>query len=227
MKRRVWLSWSSGKDSAWTLHTLRQDPAVEVVGLLTTVNAAHGRVAMHATPLAIVKAQARAAGLPLHVVRLPWPCSNEEYERAMAVEIEDGLEQGVTQIAFGDLFLEDIRDYRIRQLAGSGVDPLFPIWHEPTRALGLRMIEAGMEAVLTCVDPKQLPPAFAGRHFDRAFLDELPDGVDPCGENGEFHTCVLAGPMFQRPLHATVGAIIERDGFCFADLIPDPTIAHV
>jgi uncharacterized protein (TIGR00290 family) len=218
MSRRVLVSWSSGKDSAWTLHRLRQDPEVEILGLLTTVNAAYGRVAMHSTRLTIVEAQARAAGLPLRVIPLPWPCSNEEYERAMREAVEDGLKGGATHIAFGDLFLEEIRDYRIKQLEGSGLEPIFPIWHEPTGLLARRMIEAGVEAVITCVDPKKLPRSFVGRKFDSNLLGELPPGVDPCGENGEFHTCVLAGPMFREPLRATVGEVVERDGFYFADL---------
>lgn len=225
MKQRVLLSWSTGKDSAWSLHVLRQDPDVEVVGLLTTVNTTHSRVAMHSTRLAIAEAQARAAGLPLHVVPLPWPCSNEVYEREMRAAIAAGVERGATHIAFGDLFLEDIRAYRIRQLAGSGLRPIFPIWGEPTGLLARRMIDSGVVAVVTCVDPKQLPPSFAGRTFDHSFVDDLPPGVDPCGENGEFHTCVLAGPMFREPLAATVGDIVERDGFCFTDLLPDSATA--
>jgi uncharacterized protein (TIGR00290 family) len=220
MLRRVLLSWSSGKDSAWALHVLRKDPDVEVVGLLTTVNSNHGRVAMHSTRLAIVEAQARAVGLPLQVIPLPWPCSNEEYERAMQRAIDDGLRSGATHLAFGDLFLEDIRAYRIKQLEGSGLEPLFPLWHSPTEPLARGMIDSGVEAVLTCVDPKQLSPSFVGRTFDHAFLDELPQGVDPCGENGEFHTCVLSGPMFHQALRAAVGKVVERDGFQFADLIP-------
>jgi uncharacterized protein (TIGR00290 family) len=220
MRRRVLLSWSSGKDSAWTLHVLRKDPEVEVVGLLTTVNVTHGRVAMHSTRLAIVEAQARAVELPLHVIPLPWPCPNDVYERATRAAVEDGLARGATHVAFGDLFLEDIRAYRIGQLGGSGLEPLFPIWHEPTDRLAARMIDAGVEARLTCVDLKKLPPSFAGRRFDRTLLADLPPGVDPCGENGEFHTCVLAGPMFREPLRATVGEVVERDGFCFADLVP-------
>ena len=227
MTRRVLLSWSSGKDSAWTLHVLREESDVEVVGLLTTVNTTHRRVAMHFTRLAIVEAQARAVGLPLHIIPLPWPCSNEVYERAMRGAIKDGVKSGATHIAFGDLFLEDIRAYRTRQLEGSGLEPLFPIWHEPTELLARRMIDAGVEAVVTCVDPKKLSPSFAGRKFDHAFLDELPQGVDPCGENGEFHTCVLAGPMFSEPLRAAVGEVVERDGFYFADLVPDVAVVEV
>jgi len=220
MPRRVLLSWSSGKDSAWTLHVLRRDPEVELVGLLTTVNTTHGRVAMHSTRLAIVEAQARAVGLPLHVIPLPWPCSNEVYEHAMRTAIEEGRQRGATHVAFGDLFLEDIRAYRIKQLEGSGLEPLFPIWHEPTALVARRMIDAGLEAVVICIDPQKLSRSFAGRRFDHAFLDELPEGVDPCGENGEFHTCVLGGPMFRQPLQAAVGEVVHRDGFYFADLVP-------
>jgi len=221
MLYRVLLSWSSGKDSAWALHVLRNDPQVEVVGLLSTVNTAYGRVAMHSTRLELLRAQAQAVGLPLRIVPLPWPCSNEVYEAAMRKAIEDALEHGVTHIAFGDLFLEDVRAYRVKQLEGSGLEPLFPIWHEPTGPLARRMIDAGLQAVITCIDPKKLPRSFAGRRFDHALLDELPQGVDPCGENGEFHTCVLAGPMFREPLHAAVGETVERDGFVFVDLLLD------
>jgi len=220
MARRVLLSWSSGKDSAWTLHVLRQNPDVEVVGLLTTVNTTHDRVAMHSTRRVILEAQARACGLPLHVIPLPWPCSNDVYERAMREAVASALEHGVTHVAFGDLFLEDIRAYRIKQLEGSGLEPLFPIWHEPTALLARRMIDAGVEACLTCVDPRRLPHSFAGRRFDHALLADLPADVDPCGENGEFHTCVLDGPMFKHPVAAVAGEIVERDGFCFADLVP-------
>jgi len=218
MSRRVLLSWSSGKDSAWTMQVLRGDPDVEIIGLLTTVNTTHGRVAMHSTRRAILEAQAQAAGLPLHVVPLPWPCSNELYERAMREAIESALKRGVTHVAFGDLFLEDIRAYRCKQLEGSGIEPLFPIWHEPTEQLARLMIDAGVEAFITCVDPKKLSGSFAGRKFDHALLNDLPEGVDPCGENGEFHTCVLAGPMFRQPVPAVVGEVVERDGFYFADL---------
>lgn len=220
MARRVLLSWSSGKDSAWTLHRLRQDPDVEVVGLLTTVNTTHERVAMHSTRRALLEAQADAAGLPLHVIPLPWPCSNEVYERAMRQAVAAAVAQGTTHIAFGDLFLEDIRAYRCRQLAGSGLEPLFPLWHQPTEALARRVVDAGLAAFLTCVDPAQLPADFVGRQFNHAFLDDLPDGVDPCGENGEFHTCVVDGPMFGKPIRARPGEVVTRDGFCFADLVP-------
>lgn len=224
--RRVALSWSSGKDSAWTLHRLRQDPDVELVGLMTTVNTTHERVAMHSTRLELAEAQARAVGLPLHVIPLPWPCPNEVYERVMREAVEDTLGRGVTHVAFGDLFLEDIRAYRVKQLEGSGLEPLFPIWQEPTGPLARRMVDAGVEAYVTCVDPRKLPASFAGRRFDHAFLDDLPEGVDPCGEYGEFHTCVVAGPMFRQPLSAVRGEVVERDGFCFADLVPVPAGAE-
>lgn len=218
--RRVLLSWSSGKDSAWTLHALRKEPGVEVVGLLTTVNTTHGRVAMHSTRLELLMAQARAVELPVQVVPLPWPCSNDAYEQAMRAAIDEGLELGSTHIAFGDLFLDDVRAYRIKLLEGSGLEPIFPLWHEPTSSLARRMVDAGVDAVLTSVDAKKLPRSFAGRRFDHALLDDLPEGVDPCGENGEFHTCVLAGPMFREPLSAALGEVVERDGFYFADLLP-------
>ena len=218
------MSWSSGKDSAWALHVLRQDPDVEVVGLLTTVNTTHERVAMHSTRRAILEAQARVLGLPLQVVPLPWPCSNDVYELAMRSAIESAVRSGATHIAFGDLFLEDIRHYRIRQLEGSGLEPIFPIWHEPTDSLARSMVDAGVEAYLTCVDPKRLSASFVGRRFDHALLNELPDNVDPCGENGEFHTCVLAGPMFSDSLGAVVGEIVQRDGFWFADVVLSPIV---
>ncbi|ABI60384.1 ATPase [Nitrosomonas eutropha] len=226
MKQRVFLSWSTGKDSAWSLHVLRQDPEVEVIGLLTTVNTTYERVAMHSTRLALAEAQARAVGLPLHIIPLPWPCSNEVYECKMHDAVKSAVESGATHIAFGDLFLADIRAYRVKQLEGSGLQPLFPIWHQPTDSLAHRMIDAEVVAVVTCVDPKQLSPSFVGRIFNHTFLNDLPESVDPCGENGEFHTCVLAGPMFQESLCASVGEVVERDGFYFADLIPDGAIGY-
>ena len=223
---RVLVSWSSGKDSAWTLHALRQE-RVEVVGLLTTFNEAADRVAMHAVRRALVEAQARAAALPLWPVLLPWPCSNSEYERRMATAIGRAREAGVTHVAFGDLFLEDIRAYRIRQLAGSGIEPLFPLWCTPTVTpqLARRMLAAGLQAVLTCVDPRQLAASFVGRRYDASLLADLPAGVDPCGERGEFHTFCHAGPMFADAIAVEVGERVEREGFCFADLTPAARLA--
>lgn len=220
MKKKTWLSWSSGKDSAWSLYRLRQQPDIEVTGLVTTVNDRHQRVAMHAVRLSLLQAQAEAAGLPLHVVPIPSPCSNEAYEAAMRRLIEEAKQEGVTQMAFGDLFLEDIRAYRERQLSGTGIAPLFPLWQIPTDRLAREMIAGGLRAVITCIDPRHLAPAFAGRTFDASFLDDLPKEVDPCGERGEFHSFAVAGPMFRHPLSVTVGEVVTREGFVFADLLP-------
>jgi uncharacterized protein (TIGR00290 family) len=216
---KVLLCWSSGKDSAWTLHVLRQRREVEVVGLLTTVNQAYERVAMHAVRLSLLQAQAEAVDLPLWQVPIPSPCSNQDYEAAMDKAVKRALDAGITAMAFGDLFLEDVRRYREQQLAGTGLTPIFPIWGLPTDALARDMVAAGLRARLTCVDPKQLPASFAGREFDAALLADLPAGVDPCGERGEFHTFAYDGPMFLRPLSITSGEIVARDGFVFADLI--------
>lgn len=219
--KRVLLSWSSGKDSAWALWLLKQQPDVELVGLLTTFNEAANRVAMHAVRRELVDAQAAAAGLPLWPIFLPWPCSNEIYEARMREAIERALREGVTHIAFGDLFLEDIRAYRERQLAGTGIEPLFPVWTTPqeTRKLAGQMLEGGLRSVLTCVDPKQLDGRYVGRPFDAQLLSELPASVDPCGERGEFHTFCWAGPMFNAPIAVRVPQTLERDGFWFADVI--------
>ena len=217
------LSWSSGKDSAWTLHVLRQQSTYEVVGLLTTVNERFDRVAMHAVPRRLVEVQAAAAGVPLWAVPIPDPCTNQQYEAAMLRSVARAREAGVTAIAFGDLFLADVRQYRERMLTGTGLQPMFPLWMQPTHTLAREMVAAGVRAVVTCVDPKQLSPAFAGRQFDAAFLDELPEEVDACGEKGEFHTFVSSGPMLRADVKVTVGDIIERDGFVFADLgLTDP-----
>ena len=214
------LSWSTGKDSAWSLYVLRQTPGIEVAGLFTTVNAAFDRVAMHAVRRALLEAQAAAAGLPLHVLEIPWPCPNEAYEARMGAFVAEQTARGVEAMAFGDLFLEDIRAYREAKLANSGIAPLFPLWGRDTAALAEEMIAGGLKAHLTCVDPKKLTAHFAGRAFDRALLAELPAGVDPCGENGEFHTCVSAGPMFAHAIDVRAGVIETRDGFVFADLLP-------
>lgn len=217
-RRRTLLSWSSGKDSAWALHVLRQQPDVELAGLVTTVNQAFARVAMHAVREELLARQAAAAGLPLWTVRIPNPCPDAAYEAAMAGLVERAREAGVACMAFGDLFLEDIRDYRVNMLSGTGLEPVFPIWGRATGALAREMLEAGLRAHVTCVDPKRLDRSFAGRVFDADFLADLPDGVDPCGENGEFHTFAYAGPMFREPLAVAPGEVVDRDGFVFADL---------
>ena len=213
------VSWSSGKDSAWTLHVLRQNPNFEIAGLFTTLNAAFNRVAMHGVRRAILEAQAKAAGLPLHVIDLPWPCPNEVYETLMGAFAAQKVSEGIEAMAFGDLFLGDIRRYREEKLKGTGLTPIFPLWGRPTRQLAEEMIAGGLVTHLSVVDPKKLPASFAGRAFDKALLDALPPGIDPCGEIGEFHTCVSAGPMFTRALPIQVGETVERDGFVFADLL--------
>lgn len=220
--RRVLLSWSSGKDAAWALHVLRQQPDTEVVGLLTTFNEVVDRVSMHAVRRSLVEAQAEAANAPLWPIPLPWPCSNEEYERRMAEVIRRARDEGITHVAFGDLFVEDIREYRIRQMAGTGVEPLFPLWASEDRSplLAREMLDAGLRAVVTCIDPKQVPERLIGRQYDAGFLSELPAGVDPCGERGEFHTFCFAGPMFDRDITVEVGQVVHRDGFCYVDVAP-------
>jgi uncharacterized protein (TIGR00290 family) len=215
--KRVLLSWSSGKDSAWTLHVLRRDPCIEICGLISTLNSEFDRVAMHGVRRAVLEAQATAAGLPLWIVPLPWPCPNEVYEQRMAETCERAIREGIQAVAFGDLFLEDVRDYRVRQLSPTGLEPLFPLWQIPTDALAREMIAGGLRARLSCVDTKQLPAAFAGREFDLELLRDLPPSADPCGERGEFHTCAYAGPMFRTPLPISTGEVVTRDGFTFAD----------
>lgn len=212
------VSWSSGKDSAWLVHQLRHTAGVELAGLLTTVNAAANRVAMHAVRVELLEAQASSLGLPLHIVEIPSPCSNEEYERAMAGVVSTAVRQGFTHVAFGDLFLEDIRQYRESRLAGTGLTPLFPLFGADTSALAQQMIAGGLRARLTCIDPRVLDRRFASREFDSALLTELPAAVDPCGERGEFHTFAYAGPMFRDPIDVHNGEVVERDGFVFADL---------
>lgn len=216
---KILVSWSSGKDAAWMLHQLRLAHPAAVQGLLTTTNEAFDRVAMHGVPRDILEAQAQAAGLPLRVVPLPWPCANEEYERRMRAAVTGAVAAGFTHVAFGDLFLEDVRRYREDRLAGSGLAPLFPLWRRgSTGDLARQMIAGGLKATLSTVDPRVLDPAFAGRAFDDALLAALPAGVDPCGENGEFHSCVWDGPMFAHPVPLAVHGTVVRDGFAFADL---------
>lgn len=218
--KQVALSWSSGKDSAWALHLIRQDPNIHVCALITTLNREFDRVAMHAVRRTLLEQQAVAAGLPLWAVPLPWPCSNDQYECAMRDLCYRATAAGVEAIAFGDLFLEDVRAYRERQLENTGLQPLFPVWKLPTRELAQTMIASGLRAKITCVDPKALPREFAGREFDRAFLSDLPAQVDPCGERGEFHSFVFDGPIFSRAIAVEAGDIVDRDGFVFADLLP-------
>jgi uncharacterized protein (TIGR00290 family) len=216
--KRTLLSWSSGKDSAWSLYLLRKQTDCEVVGLLTTFNQEANRVAMHGVRRSLVEAQAKAAGVPLWDVDLPSPCSNADYEIIMKETCKSAVQEGIDYIAFGDLFLSDIRAYRQKQLEKTGLQPIFPVWGMPTRELAVSMIESGVRAKLTCIDSKLLAPEFAGREFNEQLLSDLPPEIDPCGENGEFHTFVYAGPMFERDLPVELGEIVSRDGFVFADL---------
>ena len=216
---KAYVSWSSGKDSAFALWEARRQGLVEIVGALTTLNEEYGRVAMHGVRASVLDAQIAALGLPVLKVMLPNPCSNEVYGQRLAQACERLRSEGVSHIVFGDLFLEDIRAYRERQLAALGMTPIFPLWHRDTAALARQIIRSGVVAHLVCVDPRHLGREFAGRLFDSRLLDALPPEVDPCGENGEFHTVVSAGPMFAVPIEVSVGAVVERDGFVFADVV--------
>ena len=219
------VSWSSGKDSAWLVHVLRTQQ-VEIGALLTTINDPAQRVAMHSVRVSVLEAQAAAMGLPLWTVPIPSPCPNEVYEEAMAGAVRRAVAEGFTHVAFGDLFLADIRRYREERLAGTGLTPLFPLFDPDAAAttrLAAKMITAGLRARITCLDPRVISREFAGREFDARLLDELPASIDPCGERGEFHTCAYAGPMFNRPLTLETGITVERDGFVFTDvLLPAP-----
>jgi uncharacterized protein (TIGR00290 family) len=218
------LAWSSGKDSAWALHVLRGQ-GVEVCALLTTVNEAAERVAMHGVRRTLVEQQAEAVGIPLWQIPLPWPCSNGDYESRMADACRRAVAEGFDTIAFGDLFLKDVREYRERQLAGSGLRPIFPLWGAATATLAKAMIAAGLRARISCIDSKALEPRFAGREFDCGFLADLPPGVDPCGENGEFHTFVHDGPMLRRPLEIECGEVRDIGGFVYMDLVPSTALS--
>jgi uncharacterized protein (TIGR00290 family) len=222
---QAWLAWSSGKDSAWALHTVRQRGEFEVVALLTTINRTHRRVAMHAVREALVERQAAATGVPWVKVEIPSACTNEVYEQTMSQAMARARDEGVRHVVFGDLFLEDIRVYREKHLKACGMTPVFPLWGKDTRRLAEEMLAGELSAFLTCVDPRKLDRKFAGRRFDAQLLRDLPPGIDPCGENGEFHTFANAGPMFARDIPVSVGEIVGREGFVFADLIPAPTAA--
>jgi uncharacterized protein (TIGR00290 family) len=216
---KIVLSWSSGKDSAWALYTLRQQYPGAVAGLLTTINEDVDRVAMHGIRTSVLREQGLAAGLTVTTIPLPYPCSNSVYEERMAGAVAAALADGFTHVAFGDLFLEDVRRYREDRLSGTGLEPLFPLWGRPTAALAREMIHSGLDARITCVDTRVLPREFAGRRFDLELLRDLPADADPCAERGEFHTCALDGPMFSRRIDATVGEIVARGEFVFADVV--------
>ena len=212
------MCWSSGKDSAWALHRLRTAGEVDVVGLLTTMNQDAGRIAMHAVREELLERQGVALGLPVMKVLIPEQCVNADYERAMEAALQQARAEGVTAVAFGDLFLEDVRRYREERLAPTGLQPLFPLWHCETAALAREMVDGGLRAHITCIDPRHLDRSFAGRTFDHGLLDDLPPAVDPCGERGEFHTLAYQGPMFASPISVKAGEVVERGGFVFADI---------
>jgi uncharacterized protein (TIGR00290 family) len=217
MRKTTWLSWSSGKDSAWALHVLRQSNEYDVTGLFTTINTAFDRVAMHAVRVELLRRQAEAVGLPLHLIEIPYPCSNAQYETAMTEFMAHARDNRVSCMAFGDLYLQDIRRFREERMQGSRIKPVFPLWERPTRALLDEMLAGGLRACLTCVAPRVLPFEFAGRELTQELLETMPAGIDPCGENGEFHSFVFDGPMFSQPLDIEIGEVVERDGFVFAD----------
>jgi len=218
--KKTLLSWSSGKDSAWALHVLRQDPNVVVAGLFCTINEEFHRVAMHAVRVELLQSQADSIGLPIRLIPIPNPCSNADYAKIMGEFVSGEKDSGVEHFAFGDLFLEDIREYRESSLSGSGITPIFPIWGLDTRVLAEKMLEAGLRAQITCVDPKKLTSDFSGREFDASFLKDLPPAVDPCGENGEFHSFAFDGPMFGHKIGFEIGETVMRDDFVFTDLLP-------
>ena len=211
------LSWSSGKDSAYALHLLLKDPSINLLGLFTTVNQKFERVAMHAVRLRLLKEQARQIGLPIHIIEIPFPCSNADYEKIMTGFIAKIQADNIEAVAFGDLYLEDIRNYRIAQMQGTGIEPIFPCWGIDTKELSQSIINIGIKANITCIDPKQISVDFAGRTFNQSLLESLPDTVDSCGENGEFHTFVYDSPDFNNPINITQGETVERDGFVFTD----------
>jgi len=223
MKRKTLMSWSSGKDSAWALHKLQQNPEIDLVGLFCTVNKEFDRVAMHGVRVELLKRQAMSISLPLEIIEIPNPCSNAGYEEIMGRFVDGAKRDNIECFAFGDLFLEDIRRYREEKLKGSGIEAIFPIWGIATDKLSREMIGSGMKAVITCIDPKQTPREFVGREFNKVFLDSLPETIDPCGENGEFHSFVFDGPMFNEKIEILVGDIVDRDGFVFADVLPKTT----
>jgi len=221
MKTRTLLSWSSGKDSAWALHKLRQNPEIDLAGLFTVINRKYRRASMHATRIELVCKQAAAAGLESRIIELPDQCSNEECDAIMTDFIQASRADGIESMAFGDLFLQDIRRYRENQLRGTGITPLFPLWKIPTMALARQMLAAGVEAYISSVDLARLPGDFAGRKWSEELIHEMPAECDPCGENGEMHTIVVGGPMFRSPIPVHVGQIVERNGFMYADIVPD------
>ena len=222
MKKKTLISWSTGKDSAWAYYQLKNQSEYDLVGLFCTINKEFSRTAMHAVRVELLQMQANSIGLPLDIVEIPFPCSNAEYESIMENFVAVANSRNIECFAFGDLFLQEIRDYRIEKFKDSGITPIFPLWNHATDKLALEMINGGLKAVITCIDPKQLSDDFVGQEYDQAFLNALPESVDPCGENGEFHSFVYDAPMFNRKINISVEEKVERDGFVFVDVKPQP-----
>ena len=220
MKKKTLMSWSTGKDSAWAYYQLKNQPEYDLVGLFCTINKVFSRTAMHAVRVQLLQMQANSIGLPLDIIEIPYPCSNAEYEGIMQDFVDDAKSRNIECFAFGDLFLQEIRDYRIKILKDTGIMPIFPLWNQATDKLAMEMINGGLKAVITCVDPKQLNDNFVGQDYDQAFLNALPENVDPCGENGEFHSFVFDAPMFNKKINISVEEKVERDGFVFVDVKP-------
>lgn len=220
MKKKILLSWSSGKDSAWALYTLSKNPDVDILGLFTVMNEKYDRVSMHSTREELLYLQAEAIGLPIETINIPDPCTNEQCDTIMRQFVRKSAAAGIECMAFGDLFLEDIRQYRVNQMKGTGIEPIFPLWGLPTRSLANEMISAGIEAYVSCVDLKKLPARFAGEKWTSDLVAQFPENIDPCGENGELHTVVVDGPMFRTSVQVKIGEILERNGFAYADIIP-------
>ena len=220
LRKKALMSWSSGKDSAWALYKIQQSKEYDLVGLFCTVNKKYDRVAMHGVRVELLQKQAKSIGLPLEIIELPYPCSNEEYEKIMGQFVESVKQQNIEYFIFGDLFLEDVRRYREEKLKDTGIKPLFPLWDFQTDKLSQEMIKSGLKTIITCINPKQMPKQLVGKEFAESFLNSLPENVDHCGENGEFHSFVFDGPMFKEKIEICVGDIVERDGFIFADILP-------
>lgn len=221
VREDVLFCWSGGKDSAMALHALRADAGCRITALLTTITEEYDRISMHGVRRVLLERQAESLGLPLHLVPIPPQCSNAIYEARMKEALEQHFACGVRKIAFGDIFLADLREYREKNLAQVGMKALFPIWKRDTSELAREFVRQGFRAVTVCVDPRVLDASFAGRELDASFFADLPPGVDPCGENGEFHTFVFDGPIFKTPISCGVGEKVARDGFCFCDLLPE------
>jgi uncharacterized protein (TIGR00290 family) len=223
MKKRTLLSWNSGKDCAWALHILRQQSEIEIAGLFCTFNQEYDRVVMYAVRIELVKQQAESVRLPIQFIPIPHPCSNSQYETIMKNFVELEKQKEIKCFAFGDLFLDDVRKYREANLSDSGIAPIFPLWGIPTKKLSNEMVNSGLRAIITCVDPKQLPAEFSGQEYGESFLERIPTNIDPCGENGEFHSFAFDGPMFKEPIKVSIGETIIRDSFIFTDLLPGNT----